>query len=50
MCHTFLIIAYVIICQVEEIKTELELRLHLHKPRPLRVKQDIRDVRKGTVS
>jgi len=29
--------------------TELDLRLHLHEPRPTRITKDIHDVRSGTI-
>lgn len=31
--------------KIEELRTELELRIHLHKPRSSRVKDDIHDIR-----
>ena len=33
--------------QVVEINNELELRLHLHNPRPLHCKENVHDVRTG---
>lgn len=35
------------LAQNEELKTELELSLHLHEPRPSRIKNDIYDMREG---
>ena len=39
---------YSIICsQVEELNSELDLRLHLHEPRAARAEQDVHNVRAG---
>ena len=36
--------------QVEELNSELDLRLHLHQPRPARAEQDVHNVRAGKAS
>lgn len=33
--------------QVEELNSELDLRLHLHEPRAARAEQDVHNVRAG---
>ena len=33
--------------QIEETNNELDLRLHLHEPRPSRAEKDVHDVRLG---
>ena len=35
--------------QVEELNSELDLRLHLHKPRTARAEQDVHNVRAGII-
>ena len=36
--------------KIDELDSELELRLHLHQPRAQRVEKDIHNVRAGTVA
>ncbi len=37
----------VLVLQVEELNSELELRLHLHEPRAARIEADIHNIRAG---
>ena len=36
-----------VLSQVEELNSELDLRLHLHEPRAARAEQDVHNVRAG---
>ena len=40
-------VAFIVVVQVEELNSELDLRLHLHEPRAARAEQDVHNVRAG---